>query len=100
MASSVSSRRRTAKWTKPRDAQRQALYTLKFRRERNRQAQARYRERHAERLALVRKISAILKRQSWHQDDAAVLVAALRTLAGDECIRALGRELSAARTRP
>jgi hypothetical protein len=68
--------------------------------ERNRQAQARYRERHAERLALVRKISAILKRQSWHQDDAAVLVAALRTLLGNECIRALGRELSAARTRP
>jgi hypothetical protein len=33
--------------------------------ERNRQAQARYRERHAERLAIVRKIGAVLKPQSW-----------------------------------
>jgi hypothetical protein len=65
----------------------------KLKGERNRQAQARYRERHAERLALVRKIAAILKRQSWHQDDAVLLAAALRTLLGDESVRALGREL-------
>jgi hypothetical protein len=61
--------------------------------ERNREAQARYRERHAERLALTRKISAVLKRRSWHQDDAAVLAADLHRLLGDECIKALRRAL-------
>jgi hypothetical protein len=93
MSSSVSLRRRAGRWTKQRDAQHQAVYPPELRGERNRQAQARYRERHAERLALVHKISAILKRQSWHQEDAVVLVAALRTPLGDQCIRALGREL-------
>jgi hypothetical protein len=93
MALSVSSRRRVGRWTKQRDAQHKAIYPPELRRERNRQAQVRYRERHADRLAQVRKISAILKRQSWHQDDAVVLAGALRTLLGDECTRALGREL-------
>jgi hypothetical protein len=66
--------------------------------ERNREAQARYRERHAERLAITRKISAVLKRRSWHQDDAAVLAADLHRLLGDECEalrRALGDVLKA-----
>jgi hypothetical protein len=76
--SSITSRRRAA---------------LELKDERNRQAQARYRERHAERLALVRKITSILKRQSWHQGDAVLLAAALRRLLGDESVRALGREL-------
>src|ERR1700746_1424605 len=93
MSLSVPSRRRAGRLTNRRGGPHQATYQPELKVERNRQAQARYRERHAERLAQVRKVSAILKRQSWHQEDALVLIAALRTLFGDECIRALGREL-------
>jgi hypothetical protein len=47
----------------------------------------------AERLAIVRKISAILKRQRWHAKDADDLAASLRRLLGQDCIKALRRAL-------
>jgi len=87
---------RQPQWSEVRTAQHRARYlslTPEQAAERNREAQARYRERHAERLALTRKISAVLKRQSWHQDDADVLAADLHRLRGDECIKALRRAL-------
>jgi hypothetical protein len=79
-----------------RTAQHRARYpllTLEQAAERNREAQARYRERHTERLAIVRKIGAVLKRQSWHAQDADNLAADLHRLLGRDCTKALRRAL-------
>jgi hypothetical protein len=62
-------------------------------RERSRLSQARYRERHAERLALARKVSAILVRQKRWPKDGATLAAMLYRPLGKECTKALRHEL-------
>ena len=61
--------------------------------EQNRQAQLRYRQRHAKQLAQARRVAAILMRQSWPADKIKELANSLRALLPDEGIRALRKEL-------
>jgi hypothetical protein len=63
------------------------------RRERNRQAQARYKKAHAEILSTARRVGQILMRQTWYARDATELAAAIRGLIGRECCRDLARAL-------
>ena len=76
-------------------AQYRVLHPPVTRAEQKRQAQARYRKRHAKRLAQVRVISNILTRQTGHAGDLRRLAAALRAgLSREEitALRALLRE--------
>jgi hypothetical protein len=63
------------------------------RRERNRAAQARYRERHATTLVEARKMAALLARRKWHAADMARLADMLRGFLGEPGVKALVREL-------
>jgi len=63
------------------------------RREQKREAQARYRQVHARRMAAARQISKILMRQHGHHDDIEQLATALRKTLTTEGIRALRAEL-------
>ena len=63
------------------------------RREQRRQAQARYRETHGDRLRTARRIAHILARQKVYASDAKELAAAIWSLVGQEYAHTLGREL-------
>ena len=80
-------------WSKLRTAQHHASYPPEERAERNRLAQARYRERHAKRQAEARAIISILMRQSWNAADVKRLAAALRTTLGRSGTAALRKQL-------
>ena len=64
------------------------------RRQRNREAQARYRARNAKLLVHARKVANILVRQSWRHDDIKIIVAALRASFTKEGIAELRKELA------
>jgi hypothetical protein len=81
-------------WSKERAARHEAAYPAAEKRERGRLAQARYRERHARRLAAARQVGSILLRTADHHDDAERLADALRVLLRPSGIEALVRELS------
>jgi hypothetical protein len=68
-------------------------------RERNRLAQARFREAHAKRLALAREVTNILVRQTEHRDDIPRLAEALRAVLSKEGVAALRKALATRRTR-
>jgi hypothetical protein len=63
------------------------------RREQRRQAQARYRKAHADRLRVARRIAHILARQTQRLDEVKELATAIRSVTGQEYARALAREL-------
>ena len=58
-----------------------------------REAQARFRKVHAERIGLARTAMNILIRQKWHATDAKVLAAAIVKLLGKDCTKELRKEL-------
>jgi hypothetical protein len=64
------------------------------RREQVRQAQARYRKAHADRLRVARRIAHILARQTHWPDEVKELAAAIRSMTGKDYAHALGRELT------
>jgi hypothetical protein len=70
------------------------------RREQKRQAQARYRKAHAERLAHARQITNIVLRQRDYFDDIERLAAGLRKLLTAEGVKALRAELGRRRPPP
>ena len=80
-------------WSRLRTAQHFERYPPEERAERNRLAQARYRQRHAKRQAEVRAISSILMRQRWYAADVKRLAAALRAMLGRSGIAALRKQL-------
>jgi hypothetical protein len=63
------------------------------RRENIRRAQATFRQRNAERLAMARRVAHILQRKTSHPGDARELAAAIRTLLGENDTRELTEEL-------
>jgi hypothetical protein len=64
------------------------------RREQKRQAQARYRKAHADRLRAARRIAHILARQTHWAGEVKELATAIRSMTGKDYARALGRELT------
>jgi len=68
-------------------------------RERNRLAQARFRESHARHIAAVREITNILVRRSERYDDIPRLAGALRTVLSKEGVAALRKALTTRWTR-
>jgi hypothetical protein len=56
---------RMTRWTGEREAQHAAVYPPELKAERNRQAQARYRERHIGQRRTIARIANLLQRQSW-----------------------------------
>ena len=64
------------------------------RRQQKRQAQARYRKIHAERLRMARRVAHILARQTVYANDFKELAASIRSLGGLDYAHALGRELT------
>jgi len=64
--------------------------------EQRRQAQARYRKRHAKRLAHARRVTNILVRQTWHAGDLKQLAASLQALLTKQDVRELRRALASA----
>ena len=64
------------------------------RREQKRQAQARYRKAHADRLRVARRVAHILARQKQWAGEIKELATAIRSMIGQEYARALGRELT------
>jgi hypothetical protein len=80
-------------WSALRHKQYRSRHPYVERAEQRRQAQVRYRKRHAKWLAHARCVTNILVRQTWHADDFKQLAASLRALMTKEGIRALHREL-------
>jgi hypothetical protein len=64
------------------------------RREQVRQAQARYRKAHADRLRVARRVAHILARQTHRANEVKELATTIRSMTGQEYARALGRELT------
>jgi hypothetical protein len=63
------------------------------RREQKRQAQARWRRAHADRLRAARRVAGILVRQESRSGEIKELASAIRDIAGIDFAQALGREL-------
>ena len=82
-----------APWSKARTAQHYARYPVDDKAERNRLAQAQYRQRTAKRRASVRAINNILMRQAERADDISRIAAALRAALTPDGIAALRRQL-------
>jgi len=61
--------------------------------ERNRLAQQRYRQRHAERIKQTRAVAGLLMKQIWHPQDVEALARALRELIGRDCVKDLAAAL-------
>jgi hypothetical protein len=80
-------------WSPERFAQHQSRFPSEQRAQRNRQAQARYRESHAIDLATARKLMAILTRQSGRADDMQQLADLLRQRYREASLRQLRVEL-------
>jgi hypothetical protein len=91
---------RMPEWSKERTAQHAAAYPADDRRERNRLAQRRYRERHKRKRAHIRTITNILTRQAQHHGELKRFVDALRALMQDEWLKALQKELRRPRPKP
>ena len=66
------------------------MYPHDQRGERNRQAQARYRARHAKSLIKARSVASMLMKQSWYPSDIAKLARTIRELVGTRCAKDLG----------
>ena len=63
--------------------------------ERNRQAQARYRKRHADDIARTRKVAGLLmlRERKWDRHRAKKLAVLIRTFIGRDCTKQLAAEL-------
>jgi hypothetical protein len=80
-------------WSKLRREQHRSRHPQVKRSEQKRIAQQRYRVVHADELRAARQVGQILTRGTTYADDCKKLAALIRSLAGDEFARALGREL-------
>jgi len=85
-------------WSELRRKQYRSRHPYVERAEQRRQAQARYRKRHAKRQTHARSVTNILVRQTWHADDIKLLAASLQALLTEQYVRELRRAL--ARHRP
>ena len=88
---------RRAEWNE--EAAHRAAFPPGEKRERNRLAQARFREAHARHIAAVREITNILVRRSERYDDIPRLAGALRAVLSKEGVAALRKALTTRRTR-
>jgi transcriptional regulator of acetoin/glycerol metabolism len=83
------------RWSIARRAQYEARHPPVDRREQKRLAQARYRQRHADRLRKSRRVADILSRQTHWPGHIRELAALIRALVADkDYVRTLGRELN------
>ena len=82
-----------APWSKLRTAQHYARYPAEDKAERNRLAQARYRQRSAKWRTSVRVIGNILMRRAERADDIGRIAVALRAMLTPDGIAALRRQL-------